>query len=167
MFELDHEQHVSLWVPFQNAASSVTALYKDCIESQRKSIEMGYQGGMQRRNKEVLAWAKKRKRHIRREDLIAFLSGRSVPSSYAHHHYHTHHRSPWTAPKQRLMLPNHDSGFVASGGRTPPHGIALARLTLTEDLDSASRDNIETAASCRTQEGDLETFREALALSGN
>ncbi|KAL1471871.1 hypothetical protein MTO96_023446 [Rhipicephalus appendiculatus] len=63
----DRQHGVSLWVPFQNAASSVTNLYKECLEAQRRVSELGFQSGYQRRTKDLLAWAKKRKRHIRRE----------------------------------------------------------------------------------------------------
>uniref|UniRef100_S4R550 HUWE1 associated protein modifying stress responses b n=1 Tax=Petromyzon marinus TaxID=7757 RepID=S4R550_PETMA len=73
------QQGVSLWIPFQNAASAVTNLYKDGAETHRRSYEHGAQMGLQRRTRDVLAWAKKRRRTIRREDLISFLCGKSPP----------------------------------------------------------------------------------------
>ncbi|MBH0219728.1 DUF4588 domain-containing protein, partial [Listeria monocytogenes] len=68
-----HQQGLSLWVPFQNAATAVTNLYKESVDAHQRSYELGIQMGQQRRNKEVLAWVKKRRRNIRREDLISFL----------------------------------------------------------------------------------------------
>lgn len=57
-----------------------------------------------------------------------------------------------------------DSGIASGGGRTPPHhGLTLTRLTVADPLadpSSCSDDNTNN------NEGDLETFREALALSG-
>uniref|UniRef100_A0A4W3HZH4 HUWE1 associated protein modifying stress responses a n=1 Tax=Callorhinchus milii TaxID=7868 RepID=A0A4W3HZH4_CALMI len=73
------QQGLSLWVPFQNAASAVTNLYKESIEAHRRSYDLGIQVGYQRRNKDVLAWVKKRRRTIRREDLISFLCGKAPP----------------------------------------------------------------------------------------
>ena len=147
---------MSLWVPFQNAAGAVTTLYKDCIESQKRFSEYGFQCGQQKRNKELLAWIKKRKRHIRREDLIAFLSGANPQSSYSHpfhhHFHHSHHRS-WNSSKPRLSVTDSTSRS------------AFTRLSLSDGLtDGNSVADIDTSNT--TDETDLETFREALALSG-
>lgn len=75
----DRQSGVSLWVPFQNAAGNVTALYKECGDAQKNLTETGFRCGYQRRNKELLAWLKKRKKHLRREDLIGFLTGKMPP----------------------------------------------------------------------------------------
>lgn len=47
----------------------------------RKSGDLGVQCGYQRRTKELLSWARKKRRHIRREELLSYLAGRSRPSS--------------------------------------------------------------------------------------
>ncbi|XP_062866521.1 HUWE1-associated protein modifying stress responses [Trichomycterus rosablanca] len=73
------QQGLSLWVPFQNAATAVTNLYRESVEAHQRSYELGIQIGHQRRNKDVLAWVKKRRRNIRREDLISFLCGKAPP----------------------------------------------------------------------------------------
>lgn len=52
----------------------------DSIDTNKRNFEAGYQLGHKKRNKEVIAWAKKRKRSIRRDELISHLSGRSPPS---------------------------------------------------------------------------------------
>ncbi|MBN3285768.1 CP072 protein, partial [Polyodon spathula] len=70
---------LSLWVPFQNAATAVTNLYKESVDAHQRSYDLGIQIGYQRRNKDVLAWVKKRRRTIRREDLISFLCGKAPP----------------------------------------------------------------------------------------
>ncbi|KAG0428712.1 hypothetical protein HPB47_024320 [Ixodes persulcatus] len=100
----DRQHGVSLWVPFQNAAASVTNLYKECMEAEKRVSELGFQCGYQRRTRDLLAWAKKRKRHIRREDLVAFLCGKGSAhqgSGHAHPYHHHHH---WGSPRQRLAL---------------------------------------------------------------
>lgn len=77
----DRQHGVSLWVPFQNAASSVTNLYKECVESHKPIYELGFQSGFQRRNRDLLSWAKKKKRNIQREELIAYITGRNPPAA--------------------------------------------------------------------------------------
>ncbi|XP_076333938.1 HUWE1-associated protein modifying stress responses isoform X2 [Tachypleus tridentatus] len=131
----DRQHGVTLWVPFQNAAGSVTNLYKECLESQKRFGDLGYQCGYQRRNRDLLAWAKKRKRHIRREDLIAFLTGKTPPSQRS-----------WVSPRQRLSI---------EGLRSPSHH---SRFSISNPVEP----EISTIASA---EPDLETFREALAFS--
>ena len=43
------------------------------------AAEYGRQVGYQKRNRDVLKWAKTRRKHVRREDLISFLCGRTSP----------------------------------------------------------------------------------------
>ncbi|KAG8177713.1 hypothetical protein JTE90_008338 [Oedothorax gibbosus] len=115
----DRQNGVSLWVPFQTAAGSVTNLYKECIESHKPVYDLGFQSGTNRRNKDLLSWAKKKKRHIRREDLIAYITGRNPPPPTP--------RGPF-CPRPRLVLehgvshlghghhkyvPSNADGFVA------------------------------------------------------
>ena len=42
-------------------------------------MELGVQKGRQRHNRDLISWVKKKHRHIRREDLLAFLSGKNPP----------------------------------------------------------------------------------------
>ena len=51
----------------------------ESADAHQRSHDLGIQIGYQRRNKEVLAWVKKRRRNIRREDLISFLCGKAPP----------------------------------------------------------------------------------------
>lgn len=57
----------------------------DSSDAIRRISELGIQCGYQRRNKEILSWARKKRRHIRREDLLAYLAGKSPPPRPHHH----------------------------------------------------------------------------------
>ncbi|XP_060028370.1 HUWE1-associated protein modifying stress responses 1 isoform X2 [Erinaceus europaeus] len=74
----EHKQQ-KLWHLFQNSATAVAQLYKESVDTHQRSFDIGIQIGYQRRNKDVLAWVKKRRRTIRREDLISFLCGKVPP----------------------------------------------------------------------------------------
>lgn len=51
----------------------------ESVEARQRSYDLGIHLGSQRRNKDVIAWVKKRRRTIRREDLISFLCGKVPP----------------------------------------------------------------------------------------
>ncbi|KAF8789247.1 HUWE1-associated protein modifying stress responses-like [Argiope bruennichi] len=111
----DRQNGVSLWVPFQTAASSVTNLYKECIESHKSVCDLGFQSGTHKRNKELLSWAKKRQRHIRREDLIAYITGRTPPAN-----------RPF-CPRPRLVLDGmHNSSHLSHSHRFSNSEAAMA-----------------------------------------
>lgn len=99
----------ALWFPFQAAAGTVTTLYKESSESLRRTTELAMQCGYQKRNRELLSWAKKKRRNIRREDLLAYLSGKPLPPRSTTHHTHRgspRHRNisppPGVAPPESL-----------------------------------------------------------------
>ncbi|KAI0241179.1 hypothetical protein LSAT2_000099 [Lamellibrachia satsuma] len=77
-----NQNAVSVWIPFQNAASSVSLMYRDSLDTMRRSYDMGSQSGYLRRTRDILSWAKKRRHHIRREDLVAFLCGKAPPARH-------------------------------------------------------------------------------------
>ncbi|MGH0158589.1 UNVERIFIED_CONTAM: hypothetical protein FKN15_000313 [Acipenser sinensis] len=77
--EAEGSQQQKLWHLFQNSATAVAQLYKESVDAHHRSYDLGIQIGYQRRNKDVLAWVKKRRRTIRREDLISFLCGKAPP----------------------------------------------------------------------------------------
>lgn len=99
---------------------------------------MGVQAGHQRRTREILAWAKKRRRNIRREELISFLAGKSLPGSAGSQPRHQIR----VGPRPRVCLSNED---LAShhGASALPHSF------------EASAGDFEPA---------LQAFREALSL---
>jgi len=108
---------------------------------------MGSQAGYQRRTREILAWAKKRRRHIRREELISFLTGKTLPGTAiggrterdAGKHHHHHQRM---GPRPRVHL----------------EGATAASTAATVGLPYADGGASEF-------EPALQTFREALSLS--
>lgn len=53
--------------------------FSDSIDTLRVCIDVGVQCGKQHRTKDIIAWAKKKRRHIRREELLAFLCGKNPP----------------------------------------------------------------------------------------
>ncbi|XP_066153248.1 HUWE1-associated protein modifying stress responses [Euwallacea fornicatus] len=92
----------TIWVQFQTAAGTVTTLYKESCEGLKKITELGKQNGYQNRNKELLNWVKRKRRLIRREDLLTFLAGKPAPPRQVHHHHHGHHR---LSPRPRNISP--------------------------------------------------------------
>lgn len=52
----------------------------DSNESIRRTSDLAHQAGHQRRTKELLSWARRRRHLIRREELIAYLAGRNLPA---------------------------------------------------------------------------------------
>lgn len=53
--------------------------FTDSLDVQKKNLDAGYLLGHKKRNREMIAWAKKKKRSIRRDELLSYLSGRSPP----------------------------------------------------------------------------------------
>ncbi|OQR67118.1 UPF0472 protein C16orf72-like, partial [Tropilaelaps mercedesae] len=49
--DVECQNGVRLWTSFQNAASAVTTLYKECVELQKRQQELAVQFGVHRRNK--------------------------------------------------------------------------------------------------------------------
>lgn len=141
-----------MWLPFQSAAGSVTALMKDCQESQKRVTELAVQVGIQRRNKEMLAWVKKKRGTIRRDDLVAFLCGKNRLVN------RTSSTSPWSS-RHRVPVDGSSgncSGSQSNSLRSPPHhNLTFNCLSLSDPAPPISSEN-----------SDLQTFREALALSG-
>lgn len=96
-----HQDEDGGWEPFQHAAFAVTKLYREFSDALKTTRELATQCGHQRRNKEFLAWTRKRKRNIRREDVLNFICGRSPhrtttltrsskQSPHPHHPPHEH-----------------------------------------------------------------------------
>lgn len=63
--------------------------FTESTDALRRSGDIGIQCGYQRRNKELLSWARKKRRNIRREDLISYLAGKPLPPKpHSTHHSH-------------------------------------------------------------------------------
>lgn len=75
-----HHDTGALWIPFQTAAGTVTRLYKESCEGIRRTGDAAVQSGYQKRTRELADWARSKKRRvIRRSDLLAYLAGKPPP----------------------------------------------------------------------------------------
>lgn len=158
----DRTHGQSMWQPFQMAASSVTTLYRECYESQKKMGELCVQSGVQRRNRELMSWLKKRKRTapIKQEELIAFICGKK--------HHVPHGRSPRrTADRDSYTFSSGSAASVFAAAaadqrlhhsRSPPQTLSCLSLS-----DSAAPDVGSGVVDADAT--DLQPFRDALALS--
>lgn len=66
-------------------------MFTDSVDSLETCVDVGIQRGKQNRTRDIISWVKKRRRHIRREDLIAFLCGKNPPNR--HRSKHSHNRT--------------------------------------------------------------------------
>ncbi len=112
--------------------------FVESTEALRRSSELGVQAGYQRRTREMLAWAKKRRRHIRREELIGFLTGKSLPGSGT------------TQPRHQMRMGPRQRVSLSDGVSASHHGASALQHPL-----EASAGDFEPA---------LQAFREALSL---
>ncbi|KAK0051802.1 UPF0472 protein [Biomphalaria glabrata] len=87
-----HDGYV-LMVPFNKAAESLTKLYKDSLTNARECLRLGVQCGRSSRARDIAAWVRKKRRCIKREELLAYLCGKSLPPHHAHHHRNRQNRS--------------------------------------------------------------------------
>jgi len=65
------------WMPFQTAAGSLTMLYKDSLEEYKLAGEVNRKLGYHRARKDLTTWARGKRRFIRRDELLSFLSSSS------------------------------------------------------------------------------------------
>lgn len=75
-----------LMVPFNKAAESLTKFYKESLINARECLRLGVQSGRNSRARDIAAWARKKRKSIRRDELLAYLCGKSMPA-------HSHHRN--------------------------------------------------------------------------
>ena len=77
----DCQQHNGLaaWAPFHDSANAITQLYKGSAEVCRQCMECGVRYGQRKKTKDIVAWAKKKRRLIKREELLAFLLDKPYP----------------------------------------------------------------------------------------
>jgi len=103
------EQPGSAWQPFQTAAGSLTLLYRESLEEQRLSAEINRKLGYHRARRDILGWARSKRRCIRREELLSFLvstsPGQSVSSAADTNPFReTGNRPPVPLPSLQDML---------------------------------------------------------------
>ncbi|KAK2716852.1 HUWE1-associated protein modifying stress responses-like [Artemia franciscana] len=112
----DRCQGAVLWMSFQNAAETVTALYKVSNDSIRISKDKGIEVGYKRRNNEIAQWAKGKRRNIKRDELLSFLAGKRPSPAYSSSRIHRSRNSP-TESREALGLCV--KSFAASGSTSP------------------------------------------------
>jgi hypothetical protein len=67
-------------------------------------MDSGTKYGQRKRTKEVIAWAKKKRKHIRREELLAFLLDKPCADSSSITTANTATNSPMSSPRRRALL---------------------------------------------------------------
>jgi hypothetical protein len=122
------QQPANAWHPFQTAAGSLTLLYRDSLEEQRVNGEINRKLGYHRARKDILNWAKSKRRFIRREDLLNFIvsisPGQTVVSS-----------AP--PPVDQLLRSTGDLSYAADTAAR--HAAAGAGLPSLQDMLDLSR----------------------------
>ncbi|KAH8304125.1 hypothetical protein KR059_001028 [Drosophila kikkawai] len=154
----------ALWLPFQTAAGTVTTLYKESCDGLKRTSDAAVQCGYQRRTRELADWARSKKRRmIRREDLLAYLAGKPLPPSNTNPH--VNRRSPKPEHHQSGSggsgLGFHSSGLGLNSG---PPSVAGGVGHL---LSAGAGGGGQAGAGCAPGGGigdDLHTFKEALVL---
>jgi len=130
----------ALWIPFQTAAGTVTTLYKESCDGIRRTSETAMQCGYQRRTRDIADWARsKRRRYIRREDLLSYLAGKSPPSMI-----------------HVTKLPQH----LYSSTRQQHHGQYHQNQ---QQSQSHNDHHLHNGTFVSSIDSDLHTFKEALA----
>ena len=137
-------------------------IFLDALEVCRAGMEAGIQQGQKKRNREIMAWAKKKRKVIKREELLAFLSNKpyretsplysnnSLPETSAHlfsnnDPLHTSNNNSSTFGRtQGPGLPT-TCNFGSTNCTSPYHGSAMlsprrSRSLLRDDPMSLSED---------------------------
>lgn len=96
-----------LLVPFNKAAESLTKFYKDSHNNSRECLRLGLQSGRNSRTRDIAAWARKKRKTIRRDELLAYLCGKNAP---------THHRNRQNRSLERQIprLSSHQTDSLDS-----------------------------------------------------
>lgn len=159
-----------MWPSFQAAAANVTQMYKECLESQKKMNELSIQSGIQRRNKDLVNWLKKKKsRSIRREELLGFIVGKNIGPKNSHGLVSTRSprrmTDPFTSSSNNnvssVFSPNsgHEHRLTSSSHLRSPQNLTFSCLSLADAPNNSV--GVDVSAS------DLQPFRDALALSAS
>lgn len=118
----------------------------------RRTNELAMNTGYQRRTREIADWARnKRRRYIRREDLLAYLAGKSSPPSGMIHVTRVSPQHLYTNTQQSKPL---HSQHIGPGSPTAAH--QMQPHTEHHHLHSG-------ATFVSSMDSDLHTFKEALA----
>lgn len=88
--------------------------FLESCDGMKRSNDLANQVGYQRRNKEIAEWARsKKRRYIRRDDLLSYLAGKPLPPVSAHHHHHHQFNSNNNfSSTQHTTSHNHQVAFM-------------------------------------------------------
>ncbi|XP_017869761.1 PREDICTED: UPF0472 protein C16orf72 homolog [Drosophila arizonae] len=160
----------ALWLPFQTAAGTVTTLYKESCDGLKRTSDAAIQCGYQRRTRELADWARSKKRRmIRREDLLAYLAGKPLPTQPTNPH--ANRRSPKPEHHQCGGLHHHQVNSSSNSVTGPAIGFASNGLNMMPPTVGGQPTHLLSAAGAQASVGstggigdDLHTFKEALVL---
>ena len=79
---VDRSSQDSMWIPFQTAAGNLTHLYRESLDNVlRSGGSLARKSGYQRARKELLSWARSKRRCIPRDELLAVLASMNMSAS--------------------------------------------------------------------------------------
>lgn len=118
----------------------------------RRTNDLAMNTGYQRRTREIADWARnKRRRYIRREDLLAYLAGKSSPPSGMIHVTRVSPQHLYTNSQQSKPL---HSQHICPGSPTTAH----------QQQPHTEHHHLHSGATfVSSMDSDLHTFKEALA----
>lgn len=126
--------------------------YTESCDGMRRTNELAMNTGYQRRTREIADWARsKRRRYIRREDLLAYLAGKSSPPSGM---IHVTRLSP-----QHLYTNTQQAKPLHSQHNVPTIPTSNAHQMQPHN----EHHHLHNAAFVSSMDSDLHTFKEALA----
>ncbi|CAF0766199.1 unnamed protein product [Brachionus calyciflorus] len=152
------------WQSFQNSAGAITVLYKDSLEACKVHYDLGIAIGQQRKVKEIINWLKKKKRRsIRKDELISLLIGRqfSLPtpnSSFNPNPFANQTILNQNQQQQQTSSQNNLNPFTQKNRTQTPQLQTQTQSTQLGRLNSST--NVISENTC----SDLATFREALIM---
>lgn len=91
----------------------------DGVDSLHNCVDFGIQKGKQHRNRDIVAWVKKKRRNIRREDLLAFLCGKNPPARNRHSSSMVRHSQSSRLSVERTHSPRLQGPESLSSGTEP------------------------------------------------
>ena len=177
---------INTWQSFQNSAGAITTLYKDSLEACKANYELGVQIGQQRKLKEIINWLKKkRRRTIRKDELISILIGKQF--SYNNNNNNSTNSNSAMSTDSSMMMGG--NVFATSGGNQQQQqmmmqsgssifmpqsqpslfangGLAKSGLSAAAGLQScpSNMSQLGGAQPDASAAADLATFREALIM---
>lgn len=117
----------SLWVPFQAAAGNLTQLYRESWDNLlRSGGQVARKSGHQRARKELLTWARSRRRCIRREELLSFLSSMG-PHGFESRHSPVSHVQPLLGVEELLQAASVTESHDQEQGAAAATVVSIAR----------------------------------------